>query len=255
MIKIANIKKSYNNNIVLNGVDFTCNKGEIQALLGANGAGKTTLIHIISGLLKKDFGICFIDNEEVTINNYSYKYNVGYILETPMYIENYTAKEYLEFVARLYKLDKNTIRLRIQELLDFFELPTQNKQYIKTFSKGMKSKISFAAALIHNPQYLIMDEPFNGMDFLTIQKVVSLLQNIKNNGVTILVTSHQYDIIAEVSDTFALLKDGVIKFNLPHKQLEQKAIKEGENSVKAYLEKLMKSGSEKNVSLNFIKSS
>ena len=244
MIKVNNIKKSYNNYSVLKGVDLVCEKGKIQALLGANGAGKTTLIHIISGLLKKDGGECFIDNEEITYNNYSYRANVGYVLEMPMYIESFTAKEYLEFIARLHKLNKDTIKLRIQELLDFFELPTQDKKYIKDFSRGMKGKISFAASLIHNPQFLILDEPFNGMDFLTIQKTVSLLQNMKNKGTTILVTSHQYDIIAEVSDSFALLKDGIIKFNTPCEQLEKK-------SIKAYLENVMNTDNEKK-SLDFL---
>jgi ABC-2 type transport system ATP-binding protein len=251
MIKINNIQKSYKNCSVLKGVDIVCEKGKIQALLGANGAGKTTLIHIISGLLKRDSGSCFIENEEITNNNYAYKAKVGYVLETPMYIESFTAKEYLEFVAHLHKLDKDTTRVRIQELLDFFELSSQNKQYIKDFSKGMQGKISLAAALIHNPPYLIMDEPFNGMDFLTIQKIVSLLQNMRNKGTTILLTSHQFDIISEVSDSFALLKDGVVKFNISYKQLEEKYMEEGEISVKTYLEKVMKSGNAKE-SLDFI---
>jgi ABC-type multidrug transport system, ATPase component len=250
MIKVCNIKKSYNRHSVLNGVDIICEKGKIQALMGANGAGKTTLINIISGLLRHDDGTCFIENEEVTENNYTYKTNVGYVLETPMYIESFTADEYLEFVARLHKLDENTIKLRMQELLDFFELPTQNKKYIKNFSRGMKGKVSLAASLIHNPQYLILDEPFDGLDFLTIEKIKTLLKTKAEKGATILITSHQYDIISALCDNLALLKDGIIEFNNSYDALEKQVTEESEESVKTYLEKLMRSGEKK--SLNFI---
>ena len=204
----------------------------------------------ISGLLRQDDGNCFIENEEVTEDNHSYKTNVGYVLETPMYIESFTADEYLEFVARLHKLDENTIKLRMQELLDFFELPTQNKKYIKNFSRGMKGKVSLAASLIHNPQYLILDEPFDGLDFLTIEKIKTLLKTKAEKGATILITSHQYDIISALCDNLALLKDGIIEFNNSYDALEKQVTEESEESVKTYLEKLMSSGEKK--SLDFI---
>jgi ABC-2 type transport system ATP-binding protein len=251
MITVKNIQKAYGNKSVLKDVSFSCETGKIQALLGANGAGKTTLVNILSGLLEKDKGTCSILETEITRNEYLYKEKVGYVLETPIYVEIFTAKEYLEFVGNLHNIPKNELKKRIEELLSFFELPDTKKDFIKDFSKGMKSKMSMAAALIHNPSYLILDEPFDGMDFVSVQKVGGLLKNMRSKGATILLTSHQYDIIAETCDFFALLKDGKILFNTSLEQLG--AMSKDFDSIKNYLEHLMSTGNDKS-DLNFIDS-
>jgi len=237
MIAVKNIEKAYGDKLVLKNTTFSCETGKIQALLGANGAGKTTLVNIISGLLEKDKGACFISETEVDTDQYLYRKNVGYVLETPVYIEIFTAREYLEFVGTMYDIPTGELNNRINELLSFFELPDGRKDYIKTFSKGMKSKVSMASAIIHNPSFLILDEPFDGMDFLSVQKIGTLLKNKCSKGATVLLTSHQYDIIAELCDSFALLKDGEILFNT---SLDQLAVMSKDfDSIKSYLEHLM----------------
>ncbi len=242
MIHINNIHKRYKKNTVLRGVDFECKQGKIQALLGANGSGKSTLVHIISGIMEQNEGAYFIDDEKINIDSYKYRIKVGYVFEKPLYVEKFTAKEYLDFVANMYKIPKQEAKDRIEELLSFFELPTDKGKYIESYSKGMKSKVSLAAALIHNPMYLILDEPFDGIDFLSIQKIGKLFTSMAKNGVTILLTSHQYDIVAEMCDNFALLKNGKIQFNIEFDELTKLSIdfKEEKNPVKAYLESLMK---------------
>jgi ABC-2 type transport system ATP-binding protein len=216
-------------------------KGTIQALLGANGAGKSTFVHILSAIIKWDSGEIWIDNELITIDSYAYRSKVGYVFEKPIYIEKFSAKEYLTFVGEMYNLPKATYKQRVEELLAFFDLPTDNKKYIEHYSKGMKNKVSLAAALIHKPQYLILDEPFDGVDFMSIQKISKLLQDMAKNGATILITSHQYDVIAELADRFAFLQDGQIKFNVTMPELETMAeiFAQEKNPVKAYLESLM----------------
>lgn len=241
MIEIKDIQKSYKKQEVLKGVDFQCTAGKIQALLGANGAGKSTLINIISALLVSNGGEFFIDGEKITDNSYKYKIKVGYVFENPIYIEKLSAREYLTFVAQMYKLPKEQYIARIAELLEFFELP-DNKKYIEDYSKGMQNKVSLAAALIHNPKYLILDEPFDGVDFVSIQKISRLFKQMASNGATILITSHQYDVVASLCDNFALLKEGEIIFNVEMSELEEKAKKsysKEEIPVKAYLENLM----------------
>ena len=108
----------------------------------------------------------------------------------------------------------------------------------------MKNKVSLASALLHNPKYLIVDEPFDGMDFLSVQKCTTLFRTLASRGTTILITSHQFDVIAEVGDNFALLKDGEVKFNLPMAELEKKAAESDaeKGSVKHYLENMMSAG-------------
>jgi ABC-2 type transport system ATP-binding protein len=238
MIQIGNIYKSFGDKPVLNGVSLTCQTGQIQALLGVNGAGKSTLIHILSQILTANSGDFSIDNERITPDAYTYKRNVGYVFEHPMYIEKMYASEYLNFIAKLYQIPKIIANKKVEELLTFFELDQTSKQTILELSKGMKSKISLAASLIHSPRYLIYDEPFDGIDFLMSQKLVKLFKTMANNGVTFLITSHQFELISELSDNLAVLKEGQIIFNRPYSEIVTEA-SNGGKSIRDYLQKCM----------------
>ena len=253
MIRISNIHKRYKSNFVLKGVDISINYGCIQSLLGANGAGKSTLIKIIACILEADDGELYIDNEKITIDSYGYRKKIGYVFEQPMYIDKLTPYEYLFFVGRMYNIKKNLLDDRINELLLFLDLH-ETDNYIEKLSKGMKSKISIAAALIHNPKYLILDEPFDGLDFLSIQKITRLFRTLAEKGCTILITSHQYDVIASLCDKFALLKNGSILFNYSLEELEKvaKEYTNDSNPVKHYLEKMMDENPSDKKSLSWI---
>jgi ABC-2 type transport system ATP-binding protein len=240
MIEVKNIRKTFKTQQVLKGVNLLVETGKVQALLGANGAGKSTLIYIISGLLEKDEGEVWIEGELINMEDYAYRARVGYVFDKPIYMPKFSAKDHLEFVAEMYGIPKAEYDIRIQELLEYFELPTDTKKQIDSYSKGMKNKVSLASALLHNPKYLIVDEPFDGMDFLSVQKCCSLFRTLAGRGTTILITSHQFDVIAEVGDNFALLKNGEVLFNLPMVELEKQATDKG--SVKHYLEDLMQQG-------------
>ena len=250
MIEIKGIEKSFKTNEVLKGVDINIEGGMIQTLLGANGAGKTTLINIVSGLMRSNAGEVKIDGEVITVESYKHRSKVGYVFEEPVYVEKFSAREQLEFLGKMQKMDKDVLKQRIDELLEFFELPTDNKKYIESYSKGMKSKVSLAMALLHNPKYLILDEPFDGIDFVSVQNISKLLHQMAANGTAILITSHQYDVIADLGMLFALLKDGKILFNKNFNDLKEMAAEfNGEqNPVKSYLEKLMTTEEKKGLS-------
>lgn len=240
MIEIRKINKFYNKHHVLNDLDLIVNTGVIQALLGANGAGKTTLIKIIADLIDKESGKIYIDNVLIQPKEYKYRKNIGYVFEENLLIERLTATEYLKFVGEFYWLDKTTLNKRADELITFFDLDP-GKKLIEDYSKGMKSKISLAAALIHNPKYLILDEPFDGIDFLSIQKIRKLFRDLATNGCTILIASHQYDIMSDVCDKFALLREGEILFNYTMVELEEISSNfcNSKEPVKSYLESKM----------------
>lgn len=252
MIILKEIQKKYGRQEVLKGVSLSVENGMIQALLGANGAGKSTLIKILSCILKRNGGSIEMDSEQISLDSYEYRRKVGYVFDQPIYIEKFSAKEYLEFVAEMYELPKQDYKPKIEELLEFMELPTDNKKFIEDYSKGMKAKVSLAAALIHQPKYLILDEPFDGVDFVSVQKICKLFRSMASKGACILITSHQYDIIAEVCDRFALLKEGEIKFNLTMLELENQAKKNGfegdKNPVKSYLESMMSNNQKNEIS-------
>lgn len=254
MIETKQIFKSYKQQEVLNGVDVEVQKGTVVSLLGANGAGKSTLTNIISCIISPTSGQIFMDGEEVNVDSYTYRSKVGYVFEKPIYIERLSAKEQLEFSANMYKIPKVEANERIDELLDFFELPKDNKKYIEDYSKGMKAKTSLAMALIHKPSILVLDEPFEGVDFLSAQKICKLFREMASKGAAILITSHQYDVIADVSDYFALLKNGKIVFNLSLSELKERAnelFSSSDNPMKSYLESEMKGSTSKD-SISFL---
>lgn len=242
MIRIRSLNKNFGSKRILNNLNLICETGKIQALLGANGAGKTTMIYILSGLLKSDSGEIFIDEELVDVNQYKYKSKIGYVFEVPLYFEKLTAKEFLMFSAKMRDIKEEEYLPRIKHYMDLLEVP-DDKKFIEKYSKGMKQKINIITALLHEPKYLILDEPFANLDFLSIQRLTELFKNLANTGVTILVTSHQFDVIMDLCNNFSLLKDGEIYFNYSIEELKTIAYKkypDTENAVKLYLQKLMK---------------
>jgi ABC-2 type transport system ATP-binding protein len=240
MIKIDNVTKNFGKQRVLDGVELEIKSGTIQSLLGANGAGKSTLVHIIAGVMKCDSGEVVIGEESISVDSWKFRAETGFVFEQPVYIEKFTARECLTFVGKMYNVPDNELLYRVNELLAFFEFP--GKKYIETFSKGMKSKVSLACSLIHNPKYLILDEPFDGVDFVSVQKISRTFADMARNGCAILITSHQYDIIADLCHKFALLKNGKILFNNTLDELHRIASDRNrfDGSVKSYLEYCMR---------------
>src|SRR5690625_1542367 len=159
MIRIRSLNKNFGSKRILNNLNLICETGKIQALLGANGAGKTTMIYILSGLLKSDSGEIFIDEELVDVNQDKYKSKIGYVFEVPLYFEKLTAKEFLMFSAKMRDIKEEQYLPRINHYMDLLEVP-DDKKFIEKYSKGMKQKINIITALLHEPKYLILDEPF-----------------------------------------------------------------------------------------------
>lgn len=251
MIRIIQTAKSYRRNPVLTEVNLTCEKGKIQALLGENGSGKTTLVNIISGFIKSDKGEIFINEKKVTPRNYHYRNHAGYVLETPLYLDKLSAREFLTFLAKMYNIPNKEYTKKIEEILQFFDLPLDNKKYIESYSKGMKQKVSLAAAILHEPDYLVLDEPFNGLDFISLQNFSQIAKQMAHKGCTILITSHQFDAIASLCDRLALLKDGKIAFNKSIEEIEKEAQKSFPGSkepAKMFLEHWMNEKQKPNLS-------
>ncbi len=233
MISLLNISKHYSKNLVLNDISFDIETGKATCLLGKNGAGKTTTVNIISGLLEQNEGHVYIDNQEISQTTYDYRRKFGYVFEEHMLIDKLTAKEYITLIAEMYDIPKNEYDIRIKSLLNFFELPDDNSKYIESYSLGMKVKTSLAAAMVNKPNYLILDEPFNGLDIISVNNLLSLLKNfIKQNG-TIFITSHNLDLVSDLCDTFYVLDKGKIKTKLNKQDYSSK--EELKNKVKNIL--------------------
>jgi len=204
-IKIKNINKSYKKQKVLKDVSFDVEKGEIFCLLGPSGAGKTTLIRLIMGMEKNDKGNILIFNKKVP--NPETIESIGYTAQADALYTDLSAEENMRFYCRLYKVPKKERKDRIEKCLGIVNLNADAKKIVSNFSGGMKRRLSLAISLIHNPQILILDEPTVGMDPLLRKQIWQELYRLKENGVTILITTHVMD-EASYCDRLALLRNG-----------------------------------------------
>lgn len=255
MIKAINITKKYSGNIVLKDLMLNCDSGKIQLLIGGNGSGKTTLINILAKLLIPDSGEVSYTSNSIKYTKQDFKRETGFVFEKNVEIEKFTAEEYLTFVSKLHQIPKVDYRKRVSALISFFELSSIGKKYIEAYSKGMRKKIKIAAAIIHRPIFLILDEPFDGIDLPSAYKILETLREMSYNGTTILIASHQFNLVSEYCDNIALLKNGQIEFNQPIEEFKMNAKNSYEgitDPIPHHLKKLLERESDED--LTWIKS-
>ena len=209
MLEIKGIKKAYKDKVVLNGINLEVKKGEVFGLIGANGSGKTTLFNIIAQILSADGGEILLDGKKITcIDDLSHK--LGYIIDIPAMFEYLTAKEYLEFLYSSSEKSKEEKNQRIEELLKSVGLLDSANKKIRTFSRGMKQKIGIVAGLIFEPEIILMDEPSSALDPIGRRDVLSIIENLKEQGKTIILSTHILNDIERVCTRVGLLVDGQI---------------------------------------------
>ena len=223
ILSIQNLTKHFGEKKVIDDLTLSIEQGKIFGLIGPNGAGKTTTIHCIADLLDYDEGDIKIFNKSLKNNPTYIKRHIGVLFEyNEELFVRLTGEEHLQFVGEIYGLKKAEIKKRIEELFEFFEIYDDGYKLIDTYSKGMRKKISFASILLHNPEFIILDEPFDGVDALTVIKVKKLLRQLKENGKTILITSHILSYIEDLADEVAILNKGKIVYQAATKEIRNK---------------------------------
>ena len=208
MIQVDHLTKSYGKTLAVNGLSLRVEPGEIVGFLGPNGAGKSTTVKIITGLIKPDTGRASVCGFDVVEQPLEVKKRVGYVPETPALYDSLTASEYLELISCLHHLDRNTAMARRRELLELFGLSTNAGQRLNEFSKGMRQKVVIAAALMHRPDVLILDEPLDGLDANTAMVVKELLKRLAAQGKTIMFSSHILDVVERVCTRIVIINHG-----------------------------------------------
>ena len=206
-IIIEKLNKYYGKQKALSNVSFSLNKGEIVGFLGPNGAGKSTLMKIICCYLKKDSGkiqICNLDSEE---NQTLVKSKIGYLAENNPLYNNMYIKEYLYFVGALYKI--TSLKSKIQDIVHITGLKTEINKKIKNLSKGYKQRVGIAAALIHNPEVLILDEPTTGLDPNQLVEIRNLIKDIGKEK-TVLLSTHIMQEVDKICDRVIIINKGKI---------------------------------------------
>ena len=192
----------------VDGVDLRVNAGQFFGFLGPNGAGKSTTIKMLTGLLAPTSGRMELLGLDFQRNPIDVKRQIGVVPEGMGLFERLTGSEYLHFVGRMYGLDGPTTEKRTAELLDFMQLADREKTLIADYSHGMQKKLALAAAVIHGPRILFLDEPFEGVDALAAGALKSLLGRMTERGVTIFLTSHVLEIVERLCSHVAIIHQG-----------------------------------------------
>ena len=192
----------------VDGVDLRVASGQFFGFLGPNGAGKSTTIKMLTGLLTPTAGRMELLGIDFGQNPVEVKRQIGVVPEGMGLFERLNGAEYLNFVGRMYGLDKATTKQRSEELLEFMQLADRPKTMIADYSHGMQKKLALAAAVIHGPRILFLDEPFEGVDALAAGALKSLLGRMTERGVTIFLTSHVLEIVERLCSHVAIINRG-----------------------------------------------
>lgn len=226
MIRFDRVTKKYSKNIALNKLTFDISNYNNTALVGNNGCGKTTTINVICNLIKYDSGKAYIFKKLITPSYNSYKNKIGFVLSTPCFINEFSLTEYWRFVCRFQKVPPKEINNRIEDLIILFELQNESNKKIKKLSSGNQMKVSIGAALIHNPELIILDEPFVNLDIKTTERLIAVFKGFERKK-KIFITSHHLDLVAELCENFLIMDEGKIIYKIDKSRIEnQQMIKE-----------------------------
>ena len=194
--------------LAVDGIDLQVAAGQFFGFLGPNGAGKSTTIKMLTGLLAPSSGRVQLLGLDFSSHAVEVKRQIGVVPEGMGLFERLTGTEYLNFVGRMYGLDRATTRQRSEELLEFMQLADRPKSVIADYSHGMQKKLALAAAVIHGPRILFLDEPFEGVDALAAGALKALLGRMTERGVTIFLTSHVLEIVERLCSHVAIIHKG-----------------------------------------------
>ena len=216
VLKITNVSKSFGKVKAVNNISFKVKKGEMFAYLGINGAGKSTTISMICGTLKKDSGSIFVCGEDINKNSNYIKNKIGVVFQNSVLDQTLSVYDNLKYRASLYDITGNEFKKRFEELSKMFELNEIQNQKVKTLSGGQRRRVDIARAIIHNPEFLILDEPTTGLDPNTRKKLWNIISNLREkNGMTVFLTTHYMEEAADADFIIIIEKGKIITEGTP----------------------------------------
>ena len=210
IIELHDITKYYDDLLAVDQISFEIKPGEIFGLLGPNGAGKTTTIKILTGLAKPTSGSATVNSVDICGNPKNAQQSMGIVPDESNLYPELTGFENLAFCGALYGMPKDKRRQRARDLLEMFDLIEFADRDFSTYSKGMKRKLTLAAGIIHNPPVLFLDEPTTGIDVTSARQIRQLIQDLKESGVTILLTTHYIEEAERLCDRIGFIVKGRI---------------------------------------------
>jgi ABC-2 type transport system ATP-binding protein len=213
MLEVRNVTKRFGGITVLNDISFIARAGEVTGYLGPNGSGKSTTVKIITGLLAPNAGQVYYVGDDIRENPVEFKRLVGYVPEEPYLYSYLTGEEYLEMTGELRGLPKKVITRKTREFLRLFGLYGDRFVRLSSYSKGMRQKILLAAALLHNPELIVLDEPFSGLDISSAMILRRTIPALAATGKVILYSSHVLEIVEKVCERVVILHKGGVVAN------------------------------------------
>ena len=208
LIETSNMVKKYGDKIAVNNVSFAVQGGEVFGFLGPNGAGKTTTIKMIVGLLQPTSGTVKVAGFDVQTQPLQAKATSGYVPDTPNLYAKLTARELLRFVGDLYNLDRQQVAQRTEELLRVLDLTEAADNTVDSYSHGMQQKASLAAALMHDPKVLVLDEPTVGLDPKSARLIKDILRQMADRGAAVFLSTHILEIAERMCDRIGIINKG-----------------------------------------------
>jgi ABC-2 type transport system ATP-binding protein len=210
MIVLEGVSKSFDGKWAVKGLSLYVNKGEVFGLLGPNAAGKTTTIKMMAGLLRPTEGRILINGYDVVREPIKTKSIMGYVPDKAFLYEKLTGREFLVFIASLHGIGKSEAFEMIDELLNTFGIREIEGELIESYSQGMRQRLLFLSALLHNPQVLLIDEPFVGLDPFGIMMLKDMMRKLSSEGVTIFLATHSLHIAEELCKRVGLVSKGLL---------------------------------------------
>ena len=210
MLELQNVSKSFSGILAVDGVSFSAPAGEITGYLGPNGSGKSTTMKMITGLIDMTSGKILFQGQPIQKDLIAYKHRMGYVPEEPHLYTHLSGTEYLTMVAQLRNLPTQLAAERVDGLLRLFSLHDDRHASISGYSKGMRQKVLLAAALMHNPDLILLDEPFSGLDVGSALILRSLIQELAARGKAVIFSSHELETVERISSRIVILHRGKI---------------------------------------------
>ncbi|MGB4089785.1 MAG: ABC transporter ATP-binding protein [Smithellaceae bacterium] len=208
MIDLINLTKDFGTTVAVNNLSLHVSPGEIYGFIGPNGAGKTTTIRMMAGIVEPSSGKIIIDGMDMKENPVAVKKIIGIVPDRPFLYEKLTGAEFLKFIADIYEVDAKTVRQRSDDLLRQFALWDWANEIIEAYSHGMKQRLIIAAALMHDPKVLVVDEPMVGLDPSAVRMVKDIFKDLAVKNVAIFVSTHTLSIAEDLCDRIGVIHKG-----------------------------------------------
>ena len=209
-IEVRDLRKVYQGKAAVDGLNLNVPRGCFFGFLGPNGAGKSTTIRMLTGLARPTSGSIHLLGRSMPEDELEIKRRIGLVPDESLLFDRLSGAEFLEFVGRMYGLDRKLSIARAGELLELFQLAQERKKLIADYSKGMRKRIAMAASLIHRPELFLMDEPFEGVDAVGARLMKDILLDQVRGGATIFLTSHVLEVVERLCNRVAIINQGRI---------------------------------------------